>query len=42
MSIHQRKSYKMHIPDSKKCAYVKSAHTKKKMCALVANYTKGD
>lgn len=25
MSIHQRKSYKMHIPDSKKCTYVKNA-----------------
>ena len=31
----------MHIPDSEKYTYVKSAQ-KKKMCALIANCTKDD
>ena len=32
----------MHIPDSEKYTYVKSAQKKKKKCALVANCTKDD
>lgn len=41
MHQHQRKSYKMHIPDSEKYTYVKSAQ-EKKMYALVAKCTKDD
>ena len=40
MYKHQRKSCKMPTPDSGKYTYVKKK--KKKMCALVANCTKGD